>query len=135
MSLRGLSNVIEVVVGVAVVMMVVLLFTNSPTQPPAAAPEAVAAAAGVAAKCLTTIAGVPMVVRVIHALQESACVDTILLCGPAAEMLQESPELRELVDGKRVRWMGPLGTPSASAEPRGEISCVSMPATSSRSAS
>jgi len=77
--------------------------------------DPVAAAAGVVAKCLTPVAGVPMVVRVIHALQESACVDTILLCGPAAEILQASPELRQMVDGKRVRWIGPLGTPSASA--------------------
>lgn len=77
--------------------------------------DPVAAAAGVAAKCLTPVAGVPMVVRVIRALQDSACVDTILLCGPAAEILQESPELRDIADGMRVRWMGPLGTPSASA--------------------
>jgi CTP:molybdopterin cytidylyltransferase MocA len=77
--------------------------------------DPVAAAAGVAAKCLTPIAGVPMVVRVIHALQESECVDAILLCGPTAELLQTSPELRQMVDGKRVRWMGPLGTPTASA--------------------
>ena len=48
--------------------------------------DPVAAAAGVAAKCLTPVAGVPMVVRVIRALRESACVDTILLCGPAAEI-------------------------------------------------
>ncbi len=77
--------------------------------------DPVAAAAGVAAKCLTPIAGIPMVVRVIHALQESACMDTILLCGPAAEILQESPELHQIVDGIHVRWMAPLGTPSASA--------------------
>jgi len=77
--------------------------------------DPVAAAAGVVAKCLTPVAGVPMVVRVIRALQESARVDTILLCGPAAEILQESPELRQIVDGIRIRWMGPLGSPSASA--------------------
>jgi len=77
--------------------------------------DPVAAAAGVAAKCLTPIAGVPMVVRVVRALQESARVDSILLCGPAANVLQGSPELRRLIDGKRVRWMDPLATPSASA--------------------
>lgn len=77
--------------------------------------DPVAATAGVAAKCLTPIAGVPMVVRVAHALQESARVDTILLCGPSANVLRDSPELRQLVDRKRVRWMEPLATPSASA--------------------
>jgi CTP:molybdopterin cytidylyltransferase MocA len=77
--------------------------------------DPVAAAAGVVAKCLTPVGGVPMVLRVIRALQESACVETILLCGPAAELLQESPELRQIIDGNRVRWMAALGTPSASA--------------------
>jgi len=77
--------------------------------------DPVAAAAGVAAKCLTPIEGVPMVVRVVRALQDSARVDVILLCGPVADILQKSPELRPMVDGKRVRWIGPLATPSASA--------------------
>jgi CTP:molybdopterin cytidylyltransferase MocA len=77
--------------------------------------DPVAAAAGVVAKCLTPVAGVPMVLRVIRALQESACIDTILLCGPAAEVVQKSPELRQMIEGNRVRWMAPLGTPSASA--------------------
>jgi CTP:molybdopterin cytidylyltransferase MocA len=56
-----------------------------------------------------------MVVRVIRTLQDSGCVDTILVCGPAAGILQEAPQLRDLVDGKRVRWIAPLGSPSASA--------------------
>jgi CTP:molybdopterin cytidylyltransferase MocA len=77
--------------------------------------DPVAVAAGVVAKCLTPVEGVPMVVRVIRALQESGCVDTILLCGPAAGILQEAPQLRDLVDGKHVRWIAPLGSPSASA--------------------
>jgi len=76
--------------------------------------DPVAAAAGVAAKCLTPVEGVPMVVRVVRALQGSACIDTIMLCGPAAGILQEAPELRQLVDGERVRWIAPLGSPSAS---------------------
>lgn len=77
--------------------------------------DPVAAAAGVVAKCLTPVEGVPMVVRVIRALQDSGRVDTILLCGPAAGILQEAPQLRGLVDGTRVRWIAPLGSPSASA--------------------
>ena len=47
MSLRGVANVVEALVGVAVIVFVVLLFTNSPTAPPAAAPAAVAAAGGI----------------------------------------------------------------------------------------
>lgn len=77
--------------------------------------DPVAVAAGVAAKCLSPVAGTPMVLRVIRALQQSARVDLILLCGPALEVLQSAPEVRELVDGKRIRWIGAQRTPSASA--------------------
>ena len=76
--------------------------------------DPVAAAAGVAAKCLTPIAGSPMVVRVVRALEQSARVNTILLCGPPAEALRESPELAGMVSGG-VRWMSPEATPATSA--------------------
>jgi CTP:molybdopterin cytidylyltransferase MocA len=77
--------------------------------------DPVAAAARVAAKCLTPIAGSPMVVRVVRALEQSGCVHRIVLCGPAAEALQGSPELNELVANGSVRWMGPQATPATSA--------------------
>lgn len=77
--------------------------------------DPVAAAAGVLAKCLTPVAGTPMVLRVVRALQQSTRVGVILLCGPASEVLDLSPELRGLIDGTRVRWIRPLGSPSASA--------------------
>ena len=77
--------------------------------------DPVAAAAGVAAKCLTPIAGVPMVVRVVRALEQSARIDTILLCGPPAETLREAPELHRMVAEGGVRWIGPEATPSGSA--------------------
>ena len=77
--------------------------------------DPVAAAAGVAAKCLTPIAGSPMVVRVVRALEQSGCVHRIMLCGPVAEALQESPELHALVADGSVRWMAPQATPATSA--------------------
>ena len=77
--------------------------------------DPVAAAAGVAAKCLTPIAGSPMVVRVVRALEQSGCVQQIVLCGPAADALQGSPELHGLVTDGRVRWLDPQATPAASA--------------------
>jgi len=79
------------------------------------ADDPVAVAAGVAAKCLTRIAGSPMVVRVVHALEQSARVNTILLCGPPAEALQGSPELSRMVSGDGVGWMPPEATPATSA--------------------
>jgi GTP:adenosylcobinamide-phosphate guanylyltransferase len=77
--------------------------------------DPVATAAGVAAKCLTPIGGSPMVVRVVHALERSERVNTILLCGPAEQALRESPELRRMVSGDGVRWMAPGATPAKSA--------------------
>jgi CTP:molybdopterin cytidylyltransferase MocA len=77
--------------------------------------DPVAAAAGVAAKCLTPIAGSPMVVRVVRALEQSGCVHRIVLCGPAAEALQGSPELHGLVTADKVSWIAPQATPATSA--------------------
>ena len=76
--------------------------------------DPVAAAAGVAAKCLTPIGGSPMAVRVLGALEQSARVGTILLCGPPAGALRESPELSARVAGG-LRWMSPKATPATSA--------------------
>jgi 2-phospho-L-lactate guanylyltransferase (CobY/MobA/RfbA family) len=77
--------------------------------------DPVALAAGVAAKCLTPIAGTPMVVRVVGALEQSRRVRSILLCGPTAETLQGSSELSHMVSEGRVRWLSPAATPSTSA--------------------
>ena len=77
--------------------------------------DPVTLAAGVAAKCLTPIAGTPMVVRVVRALEQSRRVNSILLCGPAAQTLQGSPELRQMLSGGAVRWIAPEATPAASA--------------------
>ena len=76
--------------------------------------DPVAAAAGVPAKCLTPIGGTPMVVRVVRALEQSARVNDILLCGPVREIFDSAPELRALV-GAGVRWLAPLASPSESA--------------------
>lgn len=77
--------------------------------------DPVAAAAGVRAKCLALVEGTPMLLRVIRALQQSDRLDAILLCGPAAEVLQAAPELAQRIDGTRIRWIAPRGSPSASA--------------------
>jgi CTP:molybdopterin cytidylyltransferase MocA len=76
--------------------------------------DPVAAAAGVAAKCLTPIAGSPMAARVVRALEQSTQVGTILLSGPPVEALRGSPELSAMVSGG-IRWMSPEATPATSA--------------------
>ena len=56
-----------------------------------------------------------MLIRVVQALLQSRRVRTILLCGPQAEIVEQSAELRQLLDGGTVRWMPPEATPSRSA--------------------
>jgi len=58
--------------------------------------DPVAAAAGVAAKCLTPIAGTPMVMRVVRALRQSGRIDDILLCGPDARTVEGSPRIGQV---------------------------------------
>lgn len=77
--------------------------------------DPVAAAARVPAKCLTPIAGRPMLLRVLQTLAQSRQVGTILLCGPKAEILDRSPELRQLLADGTVQWIAQQATPSRSA--------------------
>ena len=77
--------------------------------------DPVAAAAGVAAKCLTPIAGTPMVMRVVKALRSSGRIGDILLCGPDARIVEGSPDLQALVESGDVRWIEPQATPCTSA--------------------
>jgi len=77
--------------------------------------DPVAAAAGVAAKCLTPIAGTPMVMRVVRALRHSGRIDDILLCGPDARTVEGSPDLQGLIESGNVRWIEPRATPCTSA--------------------
>jgi len=77
--------------------------------------DPVAVAAGVAAKCLTPIGGSPMVTRVVRALGESERVGRIVLCGPARETLESSPELQAMMSRENVGWIAPQTTPCMSA--------------------
>jgi len=56
-----------------------------------------------------------MLVRVVQALAQSRRVDIILLCGPKAEILEGSPELRQLLLDGTVQWIAHQETPSRSA--------------------
>jgi CTP:molybdopterin cytidylyltransferase MocA len=77
--------------------------------------DPVAVAGGVPAKCLTPIAGTPMVSRVVRALRESGRVGQILLCGPAAQILESSHALNEIMSHESVGWIAPQSTPCTSA--------------------
>lgn len=77
--------------------------------------DPVAAAAGVPCKCLTTVDGVPMVVRVLDALAAAERTAAGVLCGPPRHILDAAPLLRQRLDAHRVRWMENQATPSTSA--------------------
>ncbi len=77
--------------------------------------DPVARAAGVPCKSLTPIGGIPMVFRVVDALQASREVAAINLCGPPESILNQADRLRDLVASNNVKWFANQATPSTSA--------------------
>jgi len=77
--------------------------------------DPVARAAGVTCKALTPVAGTPMVLRVLHALEESAHVGPRLLCGPPRPLLKAAGVLKSGVDAGDYGWTANRESPSASA--------------------
>lgn len=77
--------------------------------------DPVAQAAGVPCKALSPVAGIPMVLRVIAALEASTEVQSVLLCGPPEPVLMASAELREGISADRFSWLPNQTSLSASA--------------------
>ena len=77
--------------------------------------DPVAVAAGVAAKCLTPIGDSLMVTRVVRTLKASERVGRVLMCGPSAETLESSVELKQMMSQENVGWISPRATPCTSA--------------------
>ena len=77
--------------------------------------DVVAEAAGVPCKSLTPIGGIPMLFRVISALEASDEVDAINLCGPPESIVNRTPALADLISSGKVNWYANLATPSTSA--------------------
>ena len=76
--------------------------------------DPVARAAGVKCKALTTVAGTPMVFRVLEALKQSSEVGARLLCGPPRPILDNEETLRAGVDSGAYSWIDNEDSPSAS---------------------
>ena len=79
-----------------------------------AAGDAVAAAAGVACKCLTPVAGTPMVLRVLDALNTSDLIGECILCGPSRSIVEENAVLTARLEAPDLRWVANQSTPSTS---------------------
>jgi GTP:adenosylcobinamide-phosphate guanylyltransferase len=77
--------------------------------------DAVARAAGVPCKALAPVGGVPMVRRVVQALQGSRQVGRTTLVGPARELLRLDPQLEQWLQAGTLAWQANASSPSASA--------------------
>jgi CTP:molybdopterin cytidylyltransferase MocA len=87
---------------------VVLAADRTPNDP-------VALAAKVSCKALAPVGGRPMVLRVLDALAGSNQVNTCILCGPPAAIVDREPLLQERLAAPGLRWLPPHATPSTSA--------------------
>jgi len=84
-------------------------------------------AAGVTCKALAPVGGTPMVLRVLHALEESLEVGPRLLCGPPAPLLEQAEALKSGVDAGDYGWIASRESPSASAAAAMEQIAESQP--------
>ena len=87
---------------------VVLAADRGPDDP-------VARAAGVPCKSLAPVGGRPLVFRVLDALAASRTVDTYILSGPPKPVVDQEPDLGNLLASGRVKWFENKASPSSSA--------------------
>ncbi|MEN8763432.1 MAG: nucleotidyltransferase family protein [Thiogranum sp.] len=66
-------------------------------------------------KALVEVDGVPMLQRVVAALQDSEHIDNILLSGPARQQLASNAFLDHAVNKRQISWLAPQDSPSSSA--------------------
>jgi len=66
-------------------------------------------------KALVEVDGIPMLQRVVSALQDSEHVENILLSGPAREQLAHNEYLENAVNKRQINWLVPQNSPSNSA--------------------
>ena len=67
--------------------------------------DPVAKASGVSSKALAPLAGTPMIIRVLNALQATGRVDSIVLCGPDRDAVESCPPLQEVLNKDNVEWV------------------------------
>ncbi len=67
--------------------------------------DAVARVSGVPCKALAPIAGIPMIIRVINALQASRRIASWVLCGPSQAALDDCPQLQQFTAQDNVTWL------------------------------
>jgi molybdopterin-guanine dinucleotide biosynthesis protein A len=70
---------------------------------------------GLKASVLVDVAGKSALQRVMEALSGSKEVSGGLLCGPASEVYEQTPDFRRILDESPFHWLEPEAGPSASA--------------------
>ena len=69
-----------------------------------------------ACKAFASVDGIPMVIRVLNALQACPQISSIILCGPLEKLHHHCPELKQRIDSGQVAWIPNLDSPSRSAD-------------------
>lgn len=77
--------------------------------------DPVAIKSGMVCKAFTPICGIPMIIRVLDALEASGMIRSIILCGPPESMLPGCTELEQRIGRGDITWVPNLDSPSRSA--------------------
>ncbi|MCK5715765.1 MAG: nucleotidyltransferase family protein [Nitrosomonadaceae bacterium] len=77
--------------------------------------DPVAIKSGMACKAFTPICGIPMIIRVLDALEASGMIRSIILCGPPESTLPGCTELEQRIGRGDITWVPNLDSPSRSA--------------------
>ena len=77
--------------------------------------DPVARKTGTLCKAIAPVGGIPMIIRVLDAIEASGMVRAIVICGPPAAVIPNCPELEERIRTGRVIWVPNLDSPSRSA--------------------
>ncbi len=88
---------------------IVLAADRGPSDPVAAATQS-------PCKALSPVLGTPMLFRVIDALQQSQAVESILIVGPAQQIVSSSPSLMSFLEQDNISWINNGATPCTSAQ-------------------
>ena len=76
--------------------------------------DEVARAAGTPCKSLVPVGGIPMLVRVLDALDGARYICDRILCGPPQSIIEAHQTLERLISSGSVQWMPNQATPSTS---------------------
>lgn len=77
--------------------------------------DPIAGLSRVSGKSIVPLGGVPMIVRVIEAIEATDMVGGITVCGPPQATIEECPALQGIIDSGRVEWVAPGNSPCGSA--------------------